>query len=464
MFFSGRSRPFRQDVDHTSKTSKRRPPLRFRAPVAGLAALSTAVLSAVSMPAAAAPPIADRTSRYIVVLKDSVTSAATTAEEQSSRYGIRKRHVITYAFKGYIGDMTAAAARAVSREPAVQFVSADRKMRRLPPQPQQSTEVWPYPMIRVGAKRTNPPPNVNVAVIDSGIDSTHPDLNVAGGVDCTSGRPVIVVPTDPFGHGTFVAGVVGARANNFGIVGVASGTPLWSARVVDQNGAIAESSIVCAVDWVTSTRRDTNPSNDIAVANISLTGEGSEDGRCGLLNHDPLHLAICRSVARGVTYAVAAGNDGADIAQHIPSAYNEVLTATAMADFDGRPGGLAQPAPVCAVPEEDDTEAFFSNYATRRSDKAHTIAAPGVCVASTVPGGYAVDDGTSFSSPIVAGTVAMCIRSGKCRSGHGAANMARVLADTARYNITHPGYGYQGDPLRPIPGRYYGFLVYAGLY
>jgi subtilisin len=72
--------------------------------------------------------------------------------------------------------------------------------------------------------------------------------------------------------------------------------------------------------------------------------------------------------------------------------------------------------------------------------------------------------GTSLAAPAVAGTVAQCIADGNCRSGHPTGNILTVLADTARYNLSHPNYGYQGDPLRPFPGRYYGFLVTAAAY
>ena len=76
------------------------------------------------------------------------------------------------------------------------------------------------------------------------------------------------------GHGTFVAGVIGARNNRFGVIGTAPGTPLWSVRVVDDAGLISEESLICAIDWVTSTHKDDDESNDIAVANISIAGGG----------------------------------------------------------------------------------------------------------------------------------------------------------------------------------------------
>lgn len=85
---------------------------------------------------------------------------------------------------------------------------------------------------------------------------------------------------------------------------------------------------------------------------------------------------------------------------------------------------------------------------------------------STLPDGHwGVEfGGTSYASPIVAGTVALCIDTGRCAESRPRATMARILGDARDYNRAHPRYGYMGDPLRPIAGRYYGWLVNAGLY
>ena len=102
------------------------------------------------------------------------------------------------------------------------------------------------------------------------------------------------------------------------------------ARVLSDAGTISESSLICAYDWVTGTRTDNNADNDIAVANVSIAGPGTDDGACGSQSGDPMHAAICRSVEAGVTYVVAAGNGATDVAGVVPAAYDEVLTATAM--------------------------------------------------------------------------------------------------------------------------------------
>jgi subtilisin family serine protease len=142
----------------------------------------------------------------------------------------------------------------------------------------------------------------------------------------------------------------------------------------------------------------------ITVANMSLGGTGSDDGNCGLSNNDALHQAICRSVAAGVTYAVAAGNETDNAANHVPAAYDEVITVSALSDSDGKPGGTGG-APTCRTGELDDYFATFSNFGADVD-----IAAPGVCILSTWKGGgYNTISGTSMATPHVAGTAALYI-------------------------------------------------------
>lgn len=456
---------------------------------AAIVVTALAVLSAMAPTAAVSAP--SLRGRYIVVLDDAVTDPAAMATEAGRRLGFRAAHVYSDALKGYVALMSASSADALEANPDVALVVQDTVVAHLPPSasPQrlrcedltpedgdiQCVDDW---VDRVDAERSSTRSGdgrgrirVNVAVIDSGIDASHPDLNVAGGVNCGSGAPVReALPVDTFGHGTFVAGVIGARDDAIGVVGAAPGTPLWSVRLTNEaTDEIRMSSVVCAVDWVTSTRTDGDASNDIQVANMSIGEDGFDDGKCGRRNHDPVHLAICHSVAAGTTYAVSAGNEATDFAVQTPASYNEVLTVTAMSDFDGKPGGRA--APVCYGQDlapfdvRDDKVTTFSNYATRSPDKRHTISAPGDCISSTLPAGHwGVSSGTSFASPVVAGTTALCIYSGRCHRGMPRATMARIVKDARHYNRRHPKYGYQGDPLRPRHGRYYGWLINTGTY
>jgi hypothetical protein len=157
-------------------------------------------------------------------------------------------------------------------------------------------------------------------------------------------------------------------------------------RVGNNTGNISTSALLCGVDWITSTRQDDDKTNDIAVVNMSFRGSGSDDGNCGYTKKDPFHQAICASEAFGVAYIAAAGNSAGEIDNGSPAAYHEVLTATAITDFDGVPGGLGTtPLGCTTLQTSDDAPATFSDFGTTPQDEAHTVAAPGVCVLSTVP-------------------------------------------------------------------------------
>jgi subtilisin len=165
-----------------------------------------------------------------------------------------------------------------------------------------------------------------------------------------------------------------------------------------------------------------------------------------------------------VTYVASAGNDSADYATHELATYDDVLAVTAMAEGDGQPGGLGGQLPEGCPPKEDDTAASFSNFATLASDQAHTLAAPGVCLGTTLPDGqYGAATGTSFSAPLVAGTVVLCLTN-QCGGLNPQQIVQKIVADARAYNEANPGYGLQGDPLRPLGGRYYGYLIRAGSY
>jgi subtilisin len=232
--------------------------------------------------------------------------------------------------------------------------------------------------------------NVDVAAIDTGIDIDHPDLNVVGGMNCSTGRSF----DDSNGHGSHVAGTIAAKDDAQGVVGVAPGARLHAVRVLNPPGSGSFSSVICGIDWVTAS------ASVIEVASMSLGGTGSEPSGGGCNTGDPLHDAVCNSVAAGVTYAVAAGNESDDAANHVPAAYDEVITVSALADFDGLPGRLG--SPTCRG-DVDDTFANFSNFGADVD-----LIAPGVCILSTYKrGGYATISGTSMAAPHFAGAAAL---------------------------------------------------------
>jgi subtilisin len=398
--------------------------------------------------AAAAPP-----EGHIVVLKDDTRDIPAVAAEHARNFGVRLRYMYTHALRGYAAVIAPERLAHIQNDPRVLFVSADRPVSTF-------AETLPTGVDRIDAESSLFSSGVSspaVAVIDTG-SGPHPDLNVVGGINCSTGKSF----NDGNGHGTHVAGTIGAFNNGAGVVGVAPGIPMYSVRVLNNAGSGSWSSVVCGIDWVTKHAATLN----IKVANMSLGGSGSDDHNCGNSNGDALHKAICGSVAAGVTYVVAAGNSNTDFAGFVPAAYTEVLTVTAMADFNGQPGGGA--AATCRT-DVDDTSADFSNFTTAGSpDEEHTIAAPGVCILSTWKGGgYNTISGTSMATPHVTGTAALCIAAGRC-TGEPSGVITTLRNDAA---ATKPGTGFLGDPNDPITTGgpnphtlYYGYLIYAGGY
>jgi subtilisin len=402
--------------------------LRSRRSGIGLLAAAALGLSSAAT-STVAPPAADAASgRYIVVLRDEV-DAQSIADEHGRSHALRLDHVYAHAVKGYSAHVSAEHLAHLKADPRVASVSEDRPVRVTGTVPLRAGDAAPTGVRRIEAGSSaavQQASSVSVAVIDTGIDLSHPDLNVANGVNCVRPRRTA---QDDHGHGTHVAGSIAARNNGAGVVGVAPGTKLYAVKVLDAFGSGTISQVICGIDWVTQNAAALN----IKVANMSLGGPGASDNNCGNSIGDPLHAALCRSTAAGVTYVVAAGNDGSDLAQFTPAAYPEALTVTAMADSDGAPGG-AGGAPACRPGAEDEAFASFSNFAVAAAEINHTVAGPGVCIRSTWPNrGYATLSGTSMASPHVAGAVALCLGSagaaGPCTGLSPAQIVQKVRAD-----------------------------------
>jgi len=352
-----------------------------------------AVLTVLALTCLSAPPVqAEPPLGYIVVLKKG-NDAVSIAQEHSGEHKAEVLHTYNHALHGYAASMTASVAREISADPRVRFVQPDRPVRleaqAIPTGVDRvDTEASPTARLDSNDDRVD----ADVAVIDTGIQFDHPDLNVytAGAKNCLEGPGA----QDGNGHGTHVAGTIGALDNTDGVVGVAPGVRLWPVRVLDDSGSGTISSIICGVDHVTA------HADEIEVANMSLGAAGSDDGNCGNTSRDALHQAVCASVAAGVTYTVAAGNSSTDASRRVPASYDEVITVSALADFDGQPGGKAKST---CIADRDDTLADFSNYG-RDID----LIAPGTCIRSTwLKGGYQINSGTSMAAPHAAGAAAL---------------------------------------------------------
>ncbi len=332
---------------------------------------------------------------HIVVFHEDVEVNSAVADLKNA-HGLGVEHTYRHALRGMAAVVPEGRLNALERDPRIASVEANQEVHTF-----AETEV-PTGVQRIFADdnanitidgNDDHRIDVDVAVIDTGIDLDHPDLNVATSTDCSGGSPFKAKcgdgGDDDNGHGTHVAGTIGAVDNGTGVVGVAPGARLHSVKVLDADGSGYVSWIVAGIDHVTATRTDDDPSNDIEVANMSLGFAGSNSA---------LDEAITNSVAAGITYAVAAGNSADDATNYSPANHPDVITVSALADTDGEAGGLGDGSSWGA----DDTLASFSNYGD-----AIDIAAPGVDIESTYPGGYNTLSGTSMASPHVAGAAAL---------------------------------------------------------
>jgi subtilisin len=342
-----------------------------------------------------------------------------TYEEHSAR---RVHHIYRHAILGFSVYLTADELRAAEQLDLIGVhsmtesvwgqvgitpitdIEGQLPLQSLPP----NSEVVPTGISRAGASPDGVDySNVDVAVIDTGIDKMHPDLNVIGGEDCVSSYGETPdYGLDGNGHGTHVAGTVAARSNGMGVVGMAPGARLWSYKVLNAAGSGSYASVICGIDAVAAN------ADVIDVVNMSLGGGGGESA-CDA--DDPMHSAMCSLDRLGVVVVVAAGNASSDASSHVPATYDEVITTSAWTDYNGQVGGGAMPPQSgCYAMSTEENPAAFSNFG-----QDVDISAPGVCILSTAPGtlvgvggyspNYSTISGTSMASPHVAGCIARFI-------------------------------------------------------
>ena len=310
---------------------------------------------------------------YIVVFKDDVANARGLAQRLANG---GPTHVYENTIKGFAFNGSAQAAAALARNPNVAYVEKDQVAILAPPPGKGpggggdtgggGSQSTPYGIARVnggvsGAGKV-------ACVIDSGVDLDHPDLNV----DVARSRTFITSGKDSRdaddgnGHGTHVAGTIGALDNGTGVIGVAAGASIIGIKVLDSRGSGSYSAVIAGVDYAATA--------GCSVANMSLGGPVSQ----------ALDDAVL-AASSNVIFALAAGNESDDARNHSPA----------------RAGGVSSNDNVYAISAVDSNDRFasFSNFGP-----AVEYAAPGVAVASTwKSGGYNTISGTSMASPHAAG-------------------------------------------------------------
>lgn len=388
---------------------------------------------------------------HIVVFREDVADPVGLAHALGRRHGFTPRQTYAYALKGFAAPLPDRVPQALANNPNVAFVEPDIYAHIL-------GQTVPTGVDRIDADLNttanidgvNDPVNVDIAIIDTGIDLDYPwELNVVYHDSfCTILWCVIFAPTcgdgdDCNGHGTHVAGIAAAVDNNDAVVGVAPGARLWAIKVCDLFGSCAFSDIIAGIDFVTENATNRNPNIEkIEVVNMSLGGTGRSDA---------LRIAIQNSVAAGVVYIVAAGNSAIDVYgldgvfdtadDFIPAAYPEVAAVSALGDTDGKAGGLGL---ATSVGDPDDTLASFTNFSKSVvldiddpvicEGAAIDVAAPGVDILSTYPPQtVATLSGTSMAAPHVAGAAALYIaENGRATDASGVAAIRQALCDTAQ--------------------------------
>lgn len=273
-------------------------------------------------------------------------------------------------------EVPAAALGQIAKDPRVRLVELDDRVHAMgipgatEKVPAPASQNTPHGITRAGAPLAWPRVTgngVTVAIIDTGIDATHPDLKdrVTGGANFSTNDRAAW--KDGHGHGTHVAGTVAATNDADGVVGMAPDASLIAVKVLDDYGSGTYADVTAGVEYAIGKAH---------VANMSLGGTS---------NNQALHEMLIKAHNNGLIVVAAAGNSGEDWGNPLnyPAAYPEVVSTAAVDDKDLR--------------------AYFSTY-----NKYVAIAAHGVSVLSCEKNGqYARHSGTSMATPHVAGGAAL---------------------------------------------------------
>jgi len=257
----------------------------------------------------------------------------------------------------------------------VEFASVNRYVQALiDPNDQEYWRQWALPKIEAPAAWdiSTGGSDVIVAIVDSGVDLDHPDLqdNIIPGHDFVN---VDNVPDDDYGHGTHVAGIAAGIGNNtIGIAGVSWGTQIMPVKVLNAGGSGNQDDVADGIYHAVN--------NGAKIINLSLGGPRDYGKTCEE-TYTTMSPAVQHALNLGVLVIAAAGNSGTSSIL-CPAAMDGVVAVGSTTSYDSR--------------------SWFSNYGPELD-----IAAPGSGIYSTIPGGYGYNDGTSMAAPHVSGLAAL---------------------------------------------------------
>lgn len=345
----------------------------------------------------------------IVLYKEKVTKIH--FDKIKQRHGEVKKS--WKVINGLATDLTHADIEELKKDPSVLAVEQDlpvHSMDLISDQQIRADQVWTSNIVGQG---------VPVAILDTGIDTTHPEF--AGRIAlCHSEITNSSTCQDQNGHGTHVAGIVGATGINSNAKGIAPGVQYYVDQVLDSTGSGSFSGIISGIDWAVT--------NHAKVISMSL---GSSPLVTTAPNCDSqftsLTTAINNAVNAGVTVVAAAGNSGT---QGV-----------------GAPGYMSNVIAVAAV----DSNNVITSWSSKGGPvQDHGIAAPGVNVFSTyIPQTYATLSGTSMATPAVSGTVALLLQANPSLTP---AQVKSTLFSTVCTTQTSPSC-----PTGSVPNTSYGY-------
>lgn len=389
------------------------------------------LLCAANAPALIAPP--PPTNTYTPPANIITLKADAEPDAVARDFGLTPVNVYRHAIKGFAVTVPTNQLPALKADPRVQAVEGNGRV-YLCAQTNSTgfsrMGCKTYPMVHFnGVDDTRI--DVDIAIMDSGVQTNHPDLNVYRAVTYSDLDPSQV--GDWSGHGTHVAGIAAALDNGIGVVGVAPGARIWSIQIFSESQGGEWSMIFAGCDYVAQ------HADEIEIVNMSISNNG-DPGAPFLA----IQQTFSNLVSKGVVLIASAGNSSSDILgedgiygvnptnnlqdDYLPAAIPWVSCVSGMMDLDGLPG--------------QDYFTSFSNYSGKTNTQGYFVHSPGLGIDVCAPSYEIVStwigsstnssSGTSMAAPHVAGLAALYIAAnGRATNAAGVFKIRQAIIDAA---------------------------------